>query len=439
MLTISLAGIISVFFASPFVSAGALYEAVPRNDGDIHSFEHLNENMDIEKEIHHSTTLKIKEAIQEAERKNYEKMKKRLIDAHKKEIEQAKKEREKIDYIIYETTTDMTLKQLAEMFHTDVEEILKINAVSEKSDVAETVRKTPFFDPSLFEGANDIDANYIDVFFLNQSSTKEKDEIASKEIEKKLIKAGIKIYIPSKRTIQTEKGDTLAIIAEDFGVSAKELAEWNNIDMKGEHILHTEMEEGKTLILKLEANQLLNFEKMKKNRERRIEAIKKAKVTLLESIKKEAAKEAEEYRKEKGIWQKETGANPENKASEQTEQENDFVENSHDTNENNDSYQNEDKKKTMMMKATAYTAECEGCTGITKMGINLLENRHAKVIAVDPRVIPLGTRVYVEGYGEAIAGDIGGAIKGNRIDLHMPTKQEAYAWGVRNVRLTILE
>lgn len=40
-----------------------------------------------------------------------------------------------------------------------------------------------------------------------------------------------------------------------------------------------------------------------------------------------------------------------------------------------------------------------------------------KMIAVDPKVIPLGSKVWVEGYGEAIAGDTGGAIKGNRIDI----------------------
>lgn len=93
---------------------------------------------------------------------------------------------------------------------------------------------------------------------------------------------------------------------------------------------------------------------------------------------------------------------------------------------------------TMTVTATAYTAQCAGCSGITATGINLHENRHAKVIAVDPNVIPLGSKVYVEGYGEAIAGDTGGAIKGNKIDIHVPTKDEAYSWGVRTVNITIL-
>ena len=58
------------------------------------------------------------------------------------------------------------------------------------------------------------------------------------------------------------------------------------------------------------------------------------------------------------------------------------------------------------------------------------------VIAVDPRVIPLGSRVHVSGYGDAIAADTGGAIKGNRIDVWLPCG-EAYAWGSRTVTVTI--
>lgn len=95
--------------------------------------------------------------------------------------------------------------------------------------------------------------------------------------------------------------------------------------------------------------------------------------------------------------------------------------------------------KTMTMEATAYTAECNGCSGVTRTGINLLADRNKKVIAVDPSVIKLGTRVYVEGYGEAIAGDTGGAIKGNKIDIHVPTKEEARKFGRQTVKIKILD
>lgn len=90
------------------------------------------------------------------------------------------------------------------------------------------------------------------------------------------------------------------------------------------------------------------------------------------------------------------------------------------------------------MRATAYTAYCEGCSGITANGTDIRSNPNLKVIAVDPRVIPLGTKVWVEGYGEAIAADTGGAIKGNKIDVFIPSDGQARNWGVRTVTVKIL-
>ncbi|MDY0404047.1 3D domain-containing protein [Virgibacillus sp. 179-BFC.A HS] len=95
--------------------------------------------------------------------------------------------------------------------------------------------------------------------------------------------------------------------------------------------------------------------------------------------------------------------------------------------------------KTLRMVASAYTGDCSGCSGYTATGINLKANPNAKVIAVDPNVIPLGTRVWVEGYGTAIAGDTGGAIHGNRIDLHVPSVSAAHAFGTRTVTVKILD
>lgn len=95
--------------------------------------------------------------------------------------------------------------------------------------------------------------------------------------------------------------------------------------------------------------------------------------------------------------------------------------------------------KEITVEATAYTATCEGCSGITSTGINLKENPDQKVISVDPSVIPLGSKVYVEGYGEAIAGDTGRAIKGNKIDVFIPSKQEAINFGVKKLKVTILD
>ncbi|WP_432694343.1 LysM peptidoglycan-binding domain-containing protein [Priestia aryabhattai] len=95
--------------------------------------------------------------------------------------------------------------------------------------------------------------------------------------------------------------------------------------------------------------------------------------------------------------------------------------------------------KEITVEATAYTAYCAGCSGITATGIDLRSNPNRKVIAVDPRVIPLGSRVYVEGYGEAIAGDTGGAIKGTHVDLFMASQSSALNWGRKTVKLQILD
>lgn len=94
---------------------------------------------------------------------------------------------------------------------------------------------------------------------------------------------------------------------------------------------------------------------------------------------------------------------------------------------------------TLTVTASAFTATCGGCSGVTSTGIDLKSNPNQKVIAVDPSIIPLGSKVWVEGYGTAIAGDTGGAIRGNRIDVHVPNNQAAYQWGVRTVKIKILD
>lgn len=94
--------------------------------------------------------------------------------------------------------------------------------------------------------------------------------------------------------------------------------------------------------------------------------------------------------------------------------------------------------KSLTVTATAYTASCEGCIGITKTGVDLIDNPDAKVIAVDPDVIPLGSIVFVEGYGYATAEDIGGGIKGNEIDVFIPATSDAMQWGRKEVKVTIL-
>ncbi|MDE3838896.1 peptidoglycan-binding protein [Bacillus methanolicus] len=95
--------------------------------------------------------------------------------------------------------------------------------------------------------------------------------------------------------------------------------------------------------------------------------------------------------------------------------------------------------KEITVTATAYTASCDGCSGVTATGIDLKANPNAKVISVDPSVIPLGSKVYVEGYGYATAADTGGAIKGNVIDVFIPSQEKAVQWGRKQVKVTILK
>ncbi|EAE6401471.1 DUF348 domain-containing protein [Listeria monocytogenes] len=89
--------------------------------------------------------------------------------------------------------------------------------------------------------------------------------------------------------------------------------------------------------------------------------------------------------------------------------------------------------KTYKMESTAYSGG-----GTTAYGINLSANPGLKVIAVDPRIIPLGSKVWVEGYGEAIAGDTGGAIKGNIVDVYFPNESQCYSWGRKMVTVKVL-
>ncbi|BCC77254.1 cell wall-binding protein EntB [Bacillus cereus] len=100
-------------------------------------------------------------------------------------------------------------------------------------------------------------------------------------------------------------------------------------------------------------------------------------------------------------------------------------------------------KRELTVVATAYTADPSengtyGGRVLTAMGHDLTANPDMRIIAVDPKIIPLGSKVWVEGYGEAIAGDTGSAIKGNRIDVLMGSKSKAMNWGRQTVKVKIL-
>lgn len=94
--------------------------------------------------------------------------------------------------------------------------------------------------------------------------------------------------------------------------------------------------------------------------------------------------------------------------------------------------------KELYVSATAYSHE-DTKSDLTYLGYNIKENPNMKLIAVDPGVIPLGSKVWVEGYGVAIAGDTGGAIIGHKIDVLMPSSAKALQWGRKTVKIIILD
>ncbi|HLS06538.1 MAG TPA: LysM peptidoglycan-binding domain-containing protein [Bacillota bacterium] len=205
------------------------------------------------------------------------------------------------------------------------------------------------------------------------------------DLETVVIEPDQEIYI--YETYDVKRGDTLSEIGKTYDVSVEQLQEWN--DLSSDLIIT-----GEELTIHALHDDLIKKEKKRK-------------------------KEADKA-KSKSKQTKETATKPQAKEAEQK-------------------VDKQAAGQTMTVTATAYTAQCDGCSGVTYTGVNLNENRQAKVIAVDPNVIPLGSEVHVEGYGNAIAADIGGAIKGNKIDIHVPTKSDAKEWGVRTVNITILD
>jgi len=92
----------------------------------------------------------------------------------------------------------------------------------------------------------------------------------------------------------------------------------------------------------------------------------------------------------------------------------------------------------MKVEATAYCpASC--CCGKYADGITATgADAYTMGVAVDPKVIPLGSTVCIPGYGTVIADDVGGAIKGDKIDVRFRTHQEAREWGRQLRTITIL-
>ncbi len=87
-------------------------------------------------------------------------------------------------------------------------------------------------------------------------------------------------------------------------------------------------------------------------------------------------------------------------------------------------------------KLTAYSGPQLGqASPITATGTTA---RVGRTVAVDPKVIPLGSRIYIEGLGERIAEDVGGGVKGNHIDVYLGTLPQAFHFGVKRGRVSVI-
>ena len=91
-------------------------------------------------------------------------------------------------------------------------------------------------------------------------------------------------------------------------------------------------------------------------------------------------------------------------------------------------------KQQLFMDVTAYSPQDPGCGGNTATGAVVRKG----IVAVDPEIIPLGTTIYVPGYGKAVAADIGGAIKGNVLDIAFDYRSEALQFGRRSLLVYVM-
>lgn len=106
-----------------------------------------------------------------------------------------------------------------------------------------------------------------------------------------------------------------------------------------------------------------------------------------------------------------------------------------------------DSLRKLNIVATAYTSKCDGCTGITATGYdvrNTVYKDGCRVVSTDKNVIPMDSLLYIESVNDsfepfvAISSDVGGAIKGNRIDILVENESKAYDFGVRDIKVTVL-
>jgi 3D (Asp-Asp-Asp) domain-containing protein len=203
-------------------------------------------------------------------------------------------------------------------------------------------------------------------------------------------------------------GDTLGTIATAFDVSLNEMVEVNEIADKNliiaGNVLHLSADKETVSVEDPATKEVKSYDVSEKEE--------------VKEVEEPAAQEAEEPAEE--VTEEAVNEEPAAQAP---------VEEPQETSSTN-------AGEWMTFEATGYSTQQPNLSTHTATGIDLREN--SRVIAVDPSVIPLGSQVEIEGLGVYTAGDTGGAINGNIIDIHYPTVGEALNWGRRNVNIRIL-
>ncbi|MEN2465112.1 3D domain-containing protein [Ornithinibacillus sp. JPR2-1] len=378
-----------------------------------------------------------------------------LADDKKDDLQEIKKQREQIQE---------NLSGAEKQISTIMSEIDNLN--KEISDVEEEISKKQL----VIDETEDKLHNTVDEIAQLQKEIQELDENIAKR--HKLLEDRISSYqksgghisylevlfgaqsfsdfisrITMVNTITKSDSDLIAQLEADMkAVEEKQLLSLNKLD----HLNELKLEQEKALA---------EVQEQKQHNEQRKNSLESKQIELLakiENLKSEdnslasmeskvreqiAAAKAKAEAEAKARAEAEAKAKAEEeaaaKAEEEAKKESAEREQKNSNKDTNEDTLNQVSEKTLTVTATAYTANCKGCSGTTHTGIDLIANPDTKVIAVDPSVIPLGSVVYVEGYGYAIAGDIGSAIKGNKIDVFVPTRAEALKWGVRRVKVTI--
>ncbi|OLO37419.1 cell wall-binding protein [Priestia megaterium] len=253
-------------------------------------------------------------------------------------------------------------------------------------------------------------------------------------------------------THKVQQGNTLWSISQQYGVTVDQIKEWNGLKSDliypGEQLKiqspNGQAQQSSPSIAQaapeaqqaqapaeqtLEEQQQAQAEQAQKEQQAQAEqAQKEQQQAQAEQAQKEQQQaQAEQAQKEQQQAQAEQAQKEQQQAQAEQAQQQQPAESSQQA-----------SGKSMTVEATAYTANCAGCSGTTATGVDLKANPNQKVIAVDPSVIPLGSKVYVEGYGEAVAADTGGAIKGNRIDVFVPAEGDAQQFGRKSVKITVM-